>query len=104
MAVLRFMSALFFLIALIALAADATPLLSGPAGFHPASVQQRWSEIAPAALSAAQQSFADRGISALWNILLMPVLSLPACVVFGVLGALMGYAGRRRRRINVFVN
>lgn len=104
MAALRFMSALFFLIALVALAADATPVLSGQLGFHATSVVQRWSELAPAVLSAAQQSFSDNGMSWIWNAVIAPFLSVPVFVLFGVLAALLGYAGRRRRRINIFIN
>lgn len=104
MAALRFLSALFFLIALVALAADATPLLSGQFGFHTASVAQRWSELAPAVLKEAQQSFSDNGLSWVWTAVMVPFLSVPVFVLFGVLAALLGYAGRRRRRINIFIN
>lgn len=104
MAVLRFLSALFFLIALVALAADATPILSGQSGFHPATVHQRWSELAPAVLSASQQSLTDKGVDWVWTWLIAPLLTVPAFILFGALALLAGYAGRRRRRINVFIN
>ncbi len=104
MAALRFLSALLFLIALVALAADATPLVTGQTGFYAASVQERWAELAPAVLAGAQQSFTDNGLSGLWQGLVAPVLSLPAFILFGGLAILLGYAGRRKRRINVFIN
>ena len=104
MAVLRFLSALFFLIALVALAADATPLLSGSVNFHAASVQSRWSEIAPAVLSSAERSLAGQGLGWLWSWIVAPIIALPAFMVFSALALLFGYVGRRRRRINVFIN
>jgi len=104
MAVLRFLSALFFLIAVTALAADATLLLAGDLTFRPASLQQRWSEIAPAVLNSVQMSLANQQLSWVWTMVISPLLSLPAVFLFAALGLLFGYAGRHRRRINVFVN
>ena len=104
MAALRFLSALFFLIALVALAADATPLLTGQTGFHAASVADRWRELAPAILSSAEETLSGHGLAWLWRIVILPILSLPAFLLFGLLAIVLGYAGRRKRRINVFIN
>jgi hypothetical protein len=104
MAVLRFLSALFFLLALVALAADATPLLAGEFKIHAVSAHQRWSEIAPAVLASAEASLARHGLSWLWGSFVMPVLSLPTFALFSGLALTLGYAGRRRREIKVFVN
>ncbi len=104
MAVLRFLSALFFLIALAALAADATPLLAGDVSFHLSTTLQRWSEIAPAVLEATQTSLSGKGLEWFWSALIAPILAIPASILFGGLALILGYAGRRRRRINVFVN
>jgi hypothetical protein len=104
MAVLRFLSALFFLFAIVALAADATPMLSGDVSLHLASAQQRWSEIAPAVLNATQQSLANKGLTWFWTAVIWPLLAVPAVVLFGAVALVLGYAGRRRRRVKVFVN
>jgi hypothetical protein len=40
----------------------------------------------------------------LWDAGLGQLLQLPASLAFFVLGVLFAYAGRRRRRINVFAN
>jgi hypothetical protein len=104
MTVLRFLSALFFLIALVALAADAAPLLSSQADIKTTSVLQRWGEISPAVLSSAKQSLESKGLGWVWTSVLVPLFSVPAFAGFGLLGLLFGYAGRRRRRINVFIN
>ncbi len=104
MAVLRFLSALFFLIALVALAADATPLLAGEFNIHMTPAYQRWSEIAPAVLASAEKSLASNKLEWLWGSVILPLLSLPAFALFGGLALLSGYAGRRRREIKVFVN
>ena len=104
MTVLRFLSALFFLIALVAFAADATPWLSGEIGINASSGLQRWGEIAPGSRSAAQDYLTSNGFAWIWASVIVPVLNIPAFVLFGALALVLGYAGRRRRRISVFIN
>ena len=104
MTVLRFLSALFFLIALVAFAADATPWLSGNIGIHASSSLQRWGDIAPSSLSAAQDYLTSNGFASTWTSVIAPVLSMPAFALFGALALVLGYAGRRRRSISVFIN
>jgi len=39
-----------------------------------------------------------------WDLVIGKLLLLPAWSLFGALGMLAAYAGRRRRRTNVFAN
>ena len=39
-----------------------------------------------------------------WETAVRPLLLLPAWALFGGLGFLLAYIGRRRRRVNVFAN
>ena len=48
--------------------------------------------------------FSDAPIIAAESKALRKLLLLPASVVFAALGLLCAYAGRRRRRVNVFAN
>jgi hypothetical protein len=104
MAAFRFLSALFMLVAIVALAADATPLLAGDATPHLTSALQRWTDIAPGSLASAEQSLTDKGWGAVWTSVLRPILSVPAFPLFAGLALVFGYFGRQRRRIKVYVN
>jgi hypothetical protein len=39
-----------------------------------------------------------------WDAGLMRVLKLPAWVVFGLAGLLLAWIGRKRQRVNVYIN
>lgn len=104
MAALRFLAALFLLIATLALVTDVTPWLQGSGPFTAAACLDHWDMISPASREAAERAFAESSTPWLWTWILSPVLSLPTFVLFGVLGVLSGYAGRHRHRINIYQN
>lgn len=104
MAVFRFFSALLALIAIIAFVSDATPWLAGSGPFVPTSFEDQWERISPNSLKSARNSLSSSVLPAAWTILETAVLQFPTWAVFGTLAGLCGYAGRRRRRVNVFVN
>jgi hypothetical protein len=39
-----------------------------------------------------------------WDGVIWPVLSVPTFLLFGLLAMWCGYAGRRRHKVNIFVN
>ncbi|MCC7253661.1 hypothetical protein [Hyphomicrobium sp.] len=103
MAVFRFLSAVFLLVATIALVVDATPPLYGVGPFVATSLSDQWKELAPNSFEAA--SAAVSGASPwIWDSLLAPLLGLPTFVAFGALALLSGYAGRRRKAVRIFIN
>jgi hypothetical protein len=104
MAVLRFLSALFLLVATVALVADATPPLAGTAPFAATPLVEHWKEIAPGSLEAAKAAIEGSSAPWAWEDLIAPVVGVPTFVLFGVLGLACGYGGRRRRRVNIYVN
>lgn len=104
MAVFRFFSALLALIAIIAFVSDATPWLAGKGPFVPTAFEAHWERISPSSLKSARNSLNSSVSTAAWHALEAAVLEFPTWGVFGVLAALCGYAGRRRRRVNVYVN
>jgi hypothetical protein len=104
MAVFRFFSALLALIAIVALVSDATPWLAGSGPFVPTSFETQWERISPNSLKSARDSLSASVSPAAWRILEAAALQFPTWGVFGVLAALCGYAGRRRRQVNVYVN
>lgn len=103
MAVFRFLSAVFLLVATVALVVDATPASYGVGSFHATSLAGHWKELAPSSFEVARRSVIDAA-PWLWESLIRPILDVPTFVAFGALALLSGYAGRRRRTVRIFVN
>ncbi len=104
MTVLRFLAGLLLLAALIALVSDATRPLMGAGPFVPTSLGRLWAETAPKSLAAAR-SAVNSGLSpAVWNMLAATLLAMPTFLLLGLAGAALGWLGRRRNKVNVFVN
>ena len=101
--VMRFLAALFSLMAVIAFAADFSHHGPDKVGFSATSLMMRWNELAPSTLNAAKTA-AMRSAPMLWEPIITTLLGLPAFVIFGALAAFMGFASRPRREIRIFVN
>lgn len=104
MAVFRFLASLFLLIAVIAFVADATPTVGEAAGFSATSIAEQWAAVAPSSLESTRQSISHATFPWVWDNLVAPVLSVPTFLFFGLLALLCGYAGRRRHRVNIYIN
>lgn len=104
MAALRFLAALCALVAILAFVSDVTPSLNRQAPFAPTSFMAHWQSISPSTLTSAEESLTKSLSPAAWNAVNWVALDRPTFVLFGVLAAILGYAGRRRRRVNIFVN
>lgn len=104
MAVFRFLTSLFLLIAVIALVSDATPALNGTGDFAPTAIGRHIGEISPSTLEGAKTGIAASVVPWLWDAAIAPLLATPTFVLFGVLALAAGYLGRRRHKINIFVN
>lgn len=104
MAALRFLAALFSLIAIIALVADATPWLNGTGPFVGTPMETQWERISPNSLKSARDSLSTSVSPAAWAALEAVALRFPTWGVFGVLALVAGIAGRRRHHVNIFVN
>jgi hypothetical protein len=100
---LRFLAGLFLLIAVIFAVNDATKALGG-GGSGAITVQQTWSAVSPPTLKAAQNAVERYTHPAAWQWGVLSVLQLPAWALFGTLGLALAYAGRRRRRVNIYAN
>jgi hypothetical protein len=104
MAVFRFIAALFALIAIVAFVADVTPWLSGTGPVVSTALESQWERISPNTLKSARESLSNSISPAAWRGLEAAVLDFPTWGVFGTLALVCGFIGRRRHRINVFVN
>lgn len=104
MAVFRFIAALFALIAIVTLVADATPWLSGTGPFASTRFETQWERISPNSLKGARESLTHSVSPVAWHALEVVALRFPTWGVFGTLALACGYIGRRRHRVNVYVN
>lgn len=104
MNVLRFLASLFLLVAMVALVSDLSPWLQGARPYAATSFAKHWGDLAPATLQSARTSLSRVAGPWVWDWIVAGVISLPTSYLFGFLAALCGWAGRRRRRVDVFVN
>jgi hypothetical protein len=100
MTALRFLAGLFLMAALIALVSDATRPLLGMGPFVPTSLGKLWAETAPKSLAAVRQGLPP----ILWTSLVAALLRLPTFVLLGLIGIVLGYLGRRRSRVDIYIN
>jgi hypothetical protein len=100
---LRFLAGVFLLIATIAAVYDATRSL-GAGGLVMTSLMEHWAKLAPALLASARGAVQRAAHPLVWELGPTKLLGAPAWGVFAALGILCAYAGRRRRRVNVFAN
>jgi hypothetical protein len=102
MGVLRFLASILLLVAVIAAIYDGTRALESRGGeFIMTSLGEQWSKVAPISHKNAQAAVRRYTHPFVWDGLIQRLLLLPTWAVFGSLGLITAYAGRR---VNVFVN
>lgn len=95
---LRFLAALFLLLAVVLFVAGSTQQ-----GTH-TSTAAHWQSVSPSSFASFKAGVTQRLGATAWDPVLTSLLGLPAYVLFGGLALVCGVAGRRRRVVNVFVN
>lgn len=100
---LRFLAGASFLVAVMAGVNDVTRSLAADKAVA-ISTHAHWSQLAPVTLAATRGAVERRAHPVVWNWGIAPMLQLPAWGLFGLLGLLLAYAGRRRRQVNIFAN
>ncbi len=100
----RFLAYIFVLVAIVALVSDMTPYLDGTGPMQATPLAQHWEAIVPKALGAAQKSVEAAAPDWLWDPIIVSILAVPTFILFGALSLLTGFAGRRRREIDLYVN
>ena len=104
MATLRFLAALFALVAIFALIADLTPSLTENGKFQATPLGAHWADLSPSTLASTRAGLTQRAGPGVWQVFDTVVLSTPTFGLFAGLALAFGYAGRRRRRVNIYVN
>jgi hypothetical protein len=100
---LRFLAGVLFLIAVLAAVYDGTRSVAAHT-LTTTSLFEHWSKLAPTLLAAAQGTVQRYTHPLVWEAGVRRLLLLPTWLVFAALGLILAYAGRRRRRVNVFAN
>ena len=102
-AFLRFLAACLLLVAVMAAVDDVTRAgTAGHAIVTPAF--DHWAKLAPATFSNAKGAVQRSTHPAVWDYGVRGVLQLPTWALFGLIGLLLAYAGRRKRRVNIYAN
>jgi hypothetical protein len=104
MPVLRFLTSIFALVAVVALVADATPALNSDAPFKMTTLAGDWQLLAPASLAAARTAVVGATAPWVWDTAIVSLLDLPTPVLFGLLAVLCGILGRRREEMKLHIN
>jgi hypothetical protein len=101
--ILRFLAGVLFVIAVLAAVYDGTLSVAAHA-LVTTSLFEHWSKLAPTLFLAAQGAVQRYSHPLVWDVGVRRLLLLPTWLVFGAFGLALAYAGRRRRRVNVFAN
>lgn len=104
MPVFRFLTAVMLLVAVVALVHDLTPAFYGAGPLNATSISGHWEQIAPSSRKAAETAVSASVGAWVWSLMQALLLSWPTFLVFGGLAAVCGLFGRRRRRVEIFVN
>jgi hypothetical protein len=104
MAALRFLASVFLLLAAVVLVADLTLARPGTAGGLLTSLGQHWQALAPQGMAAAQKGMQAGAMKYAWAYAIRPLLVMPSWLLFLAVGLMFAYVGRRRRKVNVFIN
>lgn len=94
---------LFLLAAVISLAVDGTNATLGSGSMF-ISLWQHWTNVAPGIMAASRKAISTSLHPLVWDPGIKTLLTPPGWLSFGLLAALLLYAGRRRKRIEVFIN
>jgi hypothetical protein len=101
---LRMVGVWLLLLAMVAAVIDATKSLAAGGAWVFTSLGQQWSSLNSDSLTAAKTTVETHVGSFMWNPMITEILNAPTWVVFGILGALLFWLGRKRAPAEVFIN
>jgi hypothetical protein len=104
MLLLRVLGVISLLVASIALVADGTKTLASKGGMVTTPMAQQWAELSPDSLAATQNSVEGSSFPWLWDPVLVGLMQAPTWAVFGLLGIALYWIGRKKQRLEVYIN
>ena len=100
---LRFLAGAVLLVAVVFAVNDVTrSVAAGRATM--VTIDQTWSAVSPSSLRTAQAGVERYAHPVVWNWGVLKLLQLPTWALLGLIGCLLAYLGRRRRRIDIYAN
>ena len=99
----RFLAGVVLLVAVLAAVYDGTRSMAADRVVT-TSCLEHWSNLAPTSLNTVRMAVRRNLPPAVWDAGISKGLDLPAWALLGAAGVLLGYVGRRRRRVNVYAN
>jgi hypothetical protein len=100
---LRFLAGVLFVVAVLAAVYDGTRSIAADQ-LVVTSLLEHWSKLAPTLFTSAQNAVVRYSHPMVWEAGVRRLLLLPTWLLFALFGLALAYAGRRRRRVNVFAN
>jgi len=101
---LRLVARLLLIAAVVAIAYDGSRTLAGGSSLVVTSLWDHWTALHPTSVEAFRKVIVAKVHPQVWDGAVRPLLRLPAWLVAGVLAFLLGWLGRRRRTVSIFVN
>ena len=101
---LRIMGVWLLLLAMIAAVVDATKSLAGGGAWVVTPMGQQWQALSPETLRDAKAAIESSVSPMVWDPVMTTILDAPTWVVFGILGVVLFWLGRKRTPAEVFIN
>lgn len=89
---------------MVALVVDATKTLGADGTIVMTPLAEQWQTSFPQTFADAKSWVETQAGPDVWESFLLPVLSLPTWLLFGLIGVLLFWLGRRRQRAEVYIN
>jgi len=100
----RIVGVWFLLLAMVAAVIDATKSLAAGGAWVFTPLGQQWASLDPDSLAAAKTAVETHVGTFMWNPMITEILNAPTWVVFGILGVVLFWLGRKRTPAEVFIN
>jgi hypothetical protein len=101
---LRILGVWFLLLAMVAAVIDATKSLAAGGAWVFTPLGQQWASLNPDSLAVAKTWVETHAGTFMWNPMITEILNAPTWVVFGILGVVLFWLGRKRTPAEVFIN
>lgn len=104
MIILRFIGSWFIVFGVIAMVSDASRATTDNEWINSTSILDYWQRFHVGSLTATQEAFEKNGIDFIWDPIMVLFLGLPAWFMLLGFGLLFFLLGRRRKRVEIFLN
>ncbi|MBI1385333.1 MAG: hypothetical protein GC150_10510 [Rhizobiales bacterium] len=104
MLLLRILGMWLLLAAAVVLVYDATLTLGAGGSFVSTSLGDLWRMLSPGSLKGTREALLSVAPDFVWSSVIAFALARSAWLVFAVLGVIVYWQGRRRRRVDIFAN